>query len=100
MLLLRRIFSLLVRRTFLTWKIYLLGFYCDFDRSQCEFVQRKDDTFDWIRKKGPTPSGGTGPQSDVSGTGISTAALIDVCLFLRVKFTLLKLRQILSSKYY
>ena len=47
----------------------LIGFYCNFDRNQCEFVQRQDDKFDWVRKRGPTPSGGTGPQSDVSGKG-------------------------------
>jgi len=45
------------------------GFYCNFDRSQCDFVQRQDDNFNWIRKKGATSSGGTGPHSDVKGSG-------------------------------
>lgn len=48
-----------------------LGLYCNFDRNQCEFVQRRDDKFDWTRKRGATSSGGTGPNSDVSGKGIS-----------------------------
>ncbi|XP_068744887.1 chymotrypsin-like protease CTRL-1 [Montipora capricornis] len=45
------------------------GFYCNFDRNQCGFVQRKDDTFNWTRRRGSTSSGGTGPQKDVSGKG-------------------------------
>lgn len=45
------------------------GFYCNFDRSQCGFVQRRDDKFDWTRKKGATSSGGTGPYSDAKGRG-------------------------------
>ncbi|XP_073240341.1 trypsin-3-like [Porites lutea] len=49
--------------------IQVHAFYCNFDRNQCEFVQRRDDKFDWVRKRGVTPSGGTGPESDVSGKG-------------------------------
>jgi len=48
---------------------HFLGFYCNFDRGQCDFVQRQDDNFNWIRKKGATSSGGTGPHSDVKGRG-------------------------------
>ncbi|KAJ7393989.1 hypothetical protein OS493_003660 [Desmophyllum pertusum] len=47
----------------------IYGFYCNFDRNQCEFVQRGDDKFNWIRKRGSTSSGGTGPDSDVKGRG-------------------------------
>ncbi|XP_022797695.1 anionic trypsin-like [Stylophora pistillata] len=47
----------------------IYGFYCNFDRNQCGFVQRRDDEFDWTRKKGATSSGSTGPYSDVKGRG-------------------------------
>lgn len=37
---------------------------CDFERDLCSWTQRQDDSFDWLRRKGPTPSIGTGPSSD------------------------------------
>ena len=36
----------------------------------CGFLQDKNDKFDWTRRKGPTPSSGTGPSGDhTSGNG-------------------------------
>lgn len=37
---------------------------CDFESDLCGWVQRKDDVFDWQRRKGSTPSVGTGPAID------------------------------------
>ncbi|CAH3142232.1 unnamed protein product [Porites lobata] len=45
-------------------------FSCNFDNSTCGFVQAKNDTFDWTRRSGSTPSSLTGPSSDhTSGKG-------------------------------
>ncbi|KAM7427033.1 hypothetical protein ABFA07_021757 [Porites harrisoni] len=45
-------------------------FSCNFDNSTCGFVQAKNDTFDWTRRAGRTPSSLTGPSSDhTSGKG-------------------------------
>ncbi|EDO39624.1 predicted protein, partial [Nematostella vectensis] len=40
------------------------GFKCDFEKDDCGFVQMKNDDFDWSRRRGRTPSQGTGPSSD------------------------------------
>lgn len=37
---------------------------CDFETDLCGFVQRRDDTFDWLRKSGSTPTVNTGPMFD------------------------------------
>ena len=44
---------------------------CDFELSYCSWVQdRENDDFDWARNRGPTPTGGTGPDGDhTTGTG-------------------------------
>ena len=43
---------------------------CNFDTSTCGFIQATNDDFDWTRRKGHTPSTGTGPSSDhTSGSG-------------------------------
>lgn len=45
--------------------------YCNFDSgSRCDFTQDTQDDFDWTVHQGDTPSGGTGPSSDMSGKGI------------------------------
>ncbi|XP_078360453.1 astacin-like isoform X2 [Oculina patagonica] len=47
-----------------------VSFKCDFDQDDCGFKQAQDDKFDWTRKSGATPSGGTGPTGDhTSGKG-------------------------------
>ncbi|XP_068697308.1 uncharacterized protein [Montipora foliosa] len=44
--------------------------YCSFDSNTlCEFEQDSTDNFDWTLHKGSTPSGGTGPTTDMSGRG-------------------------------
>ncbi|XP_068690162.1 MAM domain-containing glycosylphosphatidylinositol anchor protein 1-like [Montipora foliosa] len=47
------------------------GLECNFDDKElCGRVsQSKDDDFDWLLRKGTTPSSGTGPIADVSGNG-------------------------------
>lgn len=37
---------------------------CNFEKDLCGWVQRQDDKFDWIRRRGSTPSVGTGPPGD------------------------------------
>ena len=37
---------------------------CSFEKDTCGWIQRQDDKFDWIRRRGTTPSAGTGPSSD------------------------------------
>lgn len=37
---------------------------CDFETDLCGFIQRRDDTFDWLRKAGSTPTVNTGPTVD------------------------------------
>lgn len=72
---------------------YFLGFYCNFDRSQCGFVQRQDDNFNWIRKKGATPSGGTGPHSDVTRRGKVTSNNQNSCGHLIVNYDIAQIKQ-------
>ncbi|CAH3027830.1 unnamed protein product, partial [Porites evermanni] len=44
--------------------------YCNFDHgSRCDFTQDTQDDFDWTVHQGATPSGETGPSSDMSGKG-------------------------------
>ena len=50
--------------------LFVLAITCNFDVSMCDFVQDKNDKFDWTRRKGATPSSGTGPSGDhTSGKG-------------------------------
>ena len=50
--------------------------YCNFDHgSRCDFTQDTQDDFDWTVHQGATPSGGTGPSSDMSGKGIKNFIL-------------------------
>ncbi|XP_020612540.1 MAM and LDL-receptor class A domain-containing protein 1-like [Orbicella faveolata] len=45
-------------------------FRCTFDQSMCGFVQDTNDTFDWTRNRGSTPSSPTGPDYDhTTGSG-------------------------------
>ena len=37
---------------------------CDFETDTCGWIQRRDDDFDWTRRRGPTPSVSTGPSVD------------------------------------
>jgi len=37
---------------------------CDFESDLCGWTQRTDDTFDWLRRSGGTPSVNTGPTVD------------------------------------
>ncbi|XP_072014819.1 MAM and LDL-receptor class A domain-containing protein 2-like [Amphiura filiformis] len=37
---------------------------CDFEKNTCNYIQAKDDKFDWSRDAGGTSSGGTGPSKD------------------------------------
>ena len=53
---------------------HLLEATCNFDVSLCGFVQGTDDKFDWTRRKGNTPSSGTGPSFDHT-TGNMTGEL-------------------------
>ena len=46
------------------------AFRCNFDINLCGFNQEKDDKFDWIRRKGSTPSRSTGPSADHTGGGM------------------------------
>lgn len=40
---------------------------CDFEDAQlCGYTQDANDQFDWTRRKGSTPSAGTGPSVDAS----------------------------------
>ncbi|KAK3732283.1 hypothetical protein QZH41_014417 [Actinostola sp. cb2023] len=48
----------------------LSAFSCNFDpRDLCGFTQRSNDKFDWTRRRGSTPSQGTGPDGDHTGRG-------------------------------
>ena len=51
--------------------LFPLALDCNFDRGGlCRGVsQNSNDKFDWRVRKGRTPSSGTGPSGDVSGTG-------------------------------
>eukprot|EP00112_Aurelia_sp_Birch-Aquarium-sp1_P007983 Seg1871.3 transcript_id=Seg1871.3/GoldUCD/mRNA.D3Y31 product="Transmembrane protease serine 9" protein_id=Seg1871.3/GoldUCD/D3Y31 len=40
---------------------------CAFEIGSCHWQQAKDDNFDWTRRKGRTPSGGTGPTTGATG---------------------------------
>ena len=43
---------------------------CNFDQGRlCSFTNGGNDDFDWTINRGSTPSGGTGPSSDLSGNG-------------------------------
>ena len=44
---------------------------CDFETDNCGWIQRRDDVFDWTRKRGPTSSSQTGPATDHT-TGTTT----------------------------
>jgi hypothetical protein len=44
--------------------------HCDFDTDLCSWAQSMTDQFNWTRSSGGTPSSGTGPIGDHSGTGI------------------------------
>ena len=60
------------------WHIYILvlGRSCNFETGLCGFVQLTSDQFDWTRRRGATPTIGTGPISDhTTGTGIITGLL-------------------------
>ena len=37
---------------------------CDFETSDCGWINEAGDEFDWIRTKGSTPSSNTGPDGD------------------------------------
>ena len=44
---------------------------CGFDGDMCGFTQPSDDGYDWIRRKGATPTPLTGPDHDhTTGTGM------------------------------
>ena len=46
---------------------------CNFDQGNlCSFTNAGNDQFDWTIRRGSTPSGGTGPDQDVSGNGTYT----------------------------
>ena len=49
-----------------TTSTLLSEFLCDFDTENniCGIEQADDDQFNWRRRKGPTPSRGTGPSVD------------------------------------
>lgn len=56
---------------FIYFIFYSLAIGCNFDVSTCGFVQDTNDTFDWTRRKGSTPSIGTGPPADhTTGNGM------------------------------
>ncbi|KAG5847524.1 hypothetical protein ANANG_G00126960 [Anguilla anguilla] len=43
---------------------------CDFDSSECGWKQTITDSFDWLRRQGPTPTEQTGPPHDhTTGSG-------------------------------
>ena len=42
----------------------LTGFTCNFQTNLCRMRQARDDQFDWIRSRGTTRTGGTGPSRD------------------------------------
>ncbi|XP_072182121.1 MAM and LDL-receptor class A domain-containing protein 1-like [Diadema setosum] len=44
--------------------------FCDFEYNMCGWKQDTDDNFDWVRRKGSTPSSNTGPLVDhTTGSG-------------------------------
>lgn len=45
------------------------GWSCNFNSGMCGMKQAVKDDFDWERKKGYTPTAGSGPTQDVSGNG-------------------------------
>jgi hypothetical protein len=54
---------------------------CNFEKNLCGWTQRQDDMFDWLRRRGSTPSAGTGPTSDHT-LGTSTGIfLIFKCIY-------------------
>ena len=50
---------------------------CDFDSGLCsQWSQSTSDQFDWTVGSGTTPSSGTGPSADHSGSGKSDSATL------------------------
>ena len=51
--------------------LYILAFKCNFEPGYCGMKQSSDDTFNWGRRRGRTPTQGTGPVNDhSSGIGM------------------------------
>ncbi|XP_052788292.1 meprin A subunit alpha-like isoform X2 [Mya arenaria] len=60
-------------------RIDILGnlvFECHFHTDMCQFVQDKEDNFDWTLQSGPSPTPGTGPMADHS-SGAGSYALAE-----------------------
>lgn len=55
---------------------------CTFENGRCGWSQDTTDDFDWVPRRGPTPSGFTGPTADHTvGTskGIIMIVVINIC---------------------
>ena len=49
---------------------------CTFEKNLCNWKQSKADNFDWTRRKGKTPSFGTGPSQSSTGKNGMTISFI------------------------
>lgn len=74
------------------------AFLCNFDEDECGFRQSSSDKFDWTRSKGPSPSGGTGPDKDhTSRNGLFYSKLFAPLSNFRSVFTCQRLSCVLNN---
>ena len=74
------------------------AFLCNFDEDECGFRQSSSDKFDWTRSKGPSPSGGTGPDKDhTSRNGLFYSKLFAPLSNFRSVFTCQRLSCVLKN---
>ncbi len=53
---------------------------CDFETDICKWTQATNDEFNWTRRKGATPSSGTGPSQSATGAAGKHLYVQNLCL--------------------